>query len=225
VIPDKTSNLAFLISGSVKQVAVHEGDHILADQTLVKLDTPDLEFAVAKAQADLVSAQAYANIVRQGRQVYVKRGQRWFTMSSVLEVRQQADQQVLQAQAALDIANGRLVQGSLAAPFDGTVVSINVNQGEMVQPQQVVAVIGDLDHLRLETIDLSEREIAKVQVSQAASVRLHAFNQQLPGHVVAIAPMATLYKGDMVYKVTIELDQQPAGLVWGMSGDVDIQTQ
>jgi len=29
----------------------------------------------------------------------------------------------------------------------------------------------------------------------------------------------------VVFKVTIELDDQPEGLRWGMSGDVSIQTQ
>jgi len=29
----------------------------------------------------------------------------------------------------------------------------------------------------------------------------------------------------VVYPVTIELDQQPAGLLWGMSAEVKIQTK
>jgi hypothetical protein len=30
--------------------------------------------------------------------------------------------------------------------------------------------------------------------------------------------------GDVVFKVTIELDDQPEGLLWGMSADVQIET-
>jgi hypothetical protein len=29
----------------------------------------------------------------------------------------------------------------------------------------------------------------------------------------------------VVYPVTIELDEQPAGLLWGMTAEVEIQTQ
>jgi HlyD family secretion protein len=31
--------------------------------------------------------------------------------------------------------------------------------------------------------------------------------------------------GDVTYKVTIELDEQPAGLRWGMSAEVEIQAE
>jgi hypothetical protein len=50
-------------------------------------------------------------------------------------------------------------------------------------------------------------------------------NEDLSGKVIAIAPRATKYNGDWVFKVTIALDQQPSSLLWGMSADVQIQTQ
>jgi hypothetical protein len=31
--------------------------------------------------------------------------------------------------------------------------------------------------------------------------------------------------GDVVFKVTIDLDNQPQGLLWGMSADVKIDTE
>ena len=64
-----------------------------------------------------------------------------------------------------------------------------------------------------------------MQVGQTASVRLKAFSQDLTGRVIKIAEMSSIYNGDNVYKVTIQLDTQPAGLLWGMSGDVDITTK
>jgi hypothetical protein len=43
--------------------------------------------------------------------------------------------------------------------------------------------------------------------------------------VASIAPEATTVGGDVVYKVTIELDQQPPGLRWGMSVEVEIDAR
>jgi len=43
VIPAQVSQLGFPISGLVKEVSVKEGDKIQAGQTLVALDTPELE--------------------------------------------------------------------------------------------------------------------------------------------------------------------------------------
>ena len=223
VIPVDKSNLAFIISGPVKQVDVAEGDQVKAGQTLVVLDTPDLAFAVAGAQADLRSAQDYAFLQNYFRKTLI--GSNWVSTNGAPELRQMAAAKVQKAQAALDSAQSALNQATLSAPYAGTVVSINVTPGEHVQSGQVVAVIADLSHLQIETKDLSEREIASVQVGQEASIRLKSFTQDLTGRVIRIAQMSSVYNGDNVFKVTIQLDSQPAGLLWGMSGDVDIQTK
>src|ERR1043165_7279580 len=56
VVPTQTFELGFLISGIAKDVPVKEGDSVKAGQTLIVLDTPDLQFAVAEAQAALRAA-------------------------------------------------------------------------------------------------------------------------------------------------------------------------
>ncbi len=224
VVPAQVADLSFVISGAVRQVAVNAGDEVKAGQALVVLDIPDLSFAETGAEAALKSAQADAFIQSQGRRKWD--GFKWVWLSGPPEQRAEANARVVQAQASLAIAQARLAQATLVAPFDGTVASIDVSQGETVQPDQVVLTIGGLDHLRVETTDLSERLIRAVRVGQATSIRLKALATPLTGHVVAIAPLAGKSSdGDTIFKVTIELDQQPVGLMWGMTGDVDIQVR
>jgi HlyD family secretion protein len=105
------------------------------------------------------------------------------------------------------------------------VVSISVQSGEYIQPGQVVITLASLDRLRVETTDLSERDLPNIKIGQTASVFVDALNQQLSGKVIAIAPLANTVGGDVVYKVTVELDKQPEGLRWGMSAEVNITTQ
>ena len=62
VVPAQIFELGFLISGIAKDVPVKEGDSVKAGQTLIVLDTPDLQFAVAEAQAALRAAQSEATI-------------------------------------------------------------------------------------------------------------------------------------------------------------------
>ena len=225
VVPAQKSEMAFAISASVKEVTVKEGDQVKDGQTLIVLDTPDLDAALLSAQAELASAQANVTVQREGHQTRVVIGHKLRWTGAMPEIRQQADARALQAQAGLQLAQANLAQGTLVAPFDGTVVSIDVHVGEVVQPDQVVATIGDLNRLQVETKDLSERDIANVRIGQAAVVHLKAFSQDLKGQVIAISPKTEEYKNDTVVKVTIQLDQQPDGLLWGMTGDVDIQTQ
>lgn len=224
VVPAQQSNLGFIISAPVKEIDAKEGDQVKAGQTLIVLDTPDLTNAVTGAEATVKAEQQivdllnypYKKIFKNGQFVYVK---------AFVERRQQAQSELDAAQAALDIAKYKLAQGTLVAPYDGTIVSVNVKVGELVKPGEVVAVIGTLNQFQIQTTDLSEKNIAHVQVGQTAAVQLKAFNRDLTGKVTAIAPMGEPYNGDIVYKVTIALDSPPPNLMWGMSGDVTIQTQ
>ncbi len=220
VEPAHTSDMAFLLAAPVKQVNVKAGDQVKAGQALVILDTPELAYAVASAQAELKSAQA--NLMLQSTRRKTTINDKVFYLSGPPEIREKARARAEQAQAALEAAQVTLAQGTLLAPFDGTVVSIDAVPGEMVEPNKTVVTMGDLQNLQIATTDLSEREIARVQIGQAATARLKAFDQDLTGKVIAIDPMAHLSDGDTVFKVTVKLDQQPAGLLWGMTGDVTI---
>ena len=218
--PAQQADLGFVIAAPVKQIDVKEGDQVKAGQALLVLDTPELEYAVASAQAELLSAQKNVLIQSTRRKEIVN--DKIMYLSGPPEIREKARARATQAQAALDVATANVAQGTLVAPFDGTVASINVEPGEMVAANEAVLILADLSHLQVVTTDLSEREIANVRLGQTAMTRLKAIDQDLPGKVIAIAPLSGLKNGDTVFKVTIELDQQPKGLLWGMTGDVNI---
>ena len=92
-------------------------------------------------------------------------------------------------------------------------------------PGQVVVTLADLSLLRVETTDLSERDVAGVSVGQRASVYVEALGAEIQGRVAGVAPQATTIGGDVVYVVYIQLDEQLPGLRWGMSADVEIATE
>jgi multidrug efflux pump subunit AcrA (membrane-fusion protein) len=134
------------------------------------------------------------------------------------EARQEnAQRQLAATQAALD----RL---TLTAPFNGTIAKIDIHAGEWVIPGQPVLVLTDLDHLLVETTDLSERDIPQIAIGQTAMVFVEALNQDVAGHVIAISPLAETLGGDVVYKTTIELDELPPGLRAGMSIEAQFET-
>ena len=89
----------------------------------------------------------------------------------------------------------------------------------------MVLTLADLTHLQVETTDLSERDVAGVQVGQEATVFVDALNVDVPGRVAQISPLASTVGGDVVYTVVIALDEQPEGLRLGMSVEVEIATE
>jgi len=211
LVPVRKAELSFANVGRVKAVNVKIGDQVTAGQVLVELDTTLLEAKVKEAQANLEVAQVQVN--------YLKR-------VGTDEVHlESAQAEADRAQALLDSANTTLAaQSTLVAPFDGTVALVDISPAETVVPGRVIVTIGDLSRLQVETKDLSERDVPRVQIGQTASVFIEALNQEFPGKVSEISRISSTVGGDVVFKVTVDLNEQPQGLLWGMSSDVKIET-
>ena len=126
------------------------------------------------------------------------------------------------AEAQLGVARNALESISLDAPIAGTAVSVDILPGETVLAGQAVITLADLSSLRVETTDLSERDVAKIHIGQPTTIYVEALNIEVPGQIVRIAPQAKIVGGDVVYTVLVELDEQPDGLRWGMTVEVDI---
>jgi len=209
VVPLQDANLSFTSIGRVTAVNVQVGDQVEVGDVLVELDTSVLEARVREAEANLAAAE-----------IQVKYLKRVGTTEQHLEV---AENDVARAQALVDSANAVLAaQTHLTAPIAGTVVAVEIAPAETVSPGQIVVTLGDLSRYRIETTDLSERDVTRVRVGQSATVFIEALGEEFTGQVVDVARIASQLGGDVVYAVTIELDEQPAGLLWGMSADVEI---
>ena len=211
VVPINDAQLSFTSIGKVTEVNVKVGDQVKAGDVLIQLDTTILEAKVKEAEANVVAAQAQIN--------YLNR-----LNTDALHF-ESAQAELVRAQALLDSAKATLnAQSTLTAPFDGTIVSVDISPAETVTPGRAVILLGDLSEYQIETTDLSERDVPGVQVGQAVNIFIEALNQELRGKVVEVSQISSTLGGDVVYPVTIELDEQPQGLLWGMSADVAIQT-
>ena len=221
-VPAQITRLSFLTSALVKEVSVKEGDDVTAGQTLVTLNTPEMEYNVLAAQEDFRSKQAYAELQRYKRVLDIRKGKKFWDLVPP-EVRQRADAQAASAQAALEIAQATLAQSTLIAPLDANVASVNVMPGEFVKENQVVITLATLNDLQLETTDLSERDIANVKIGAPVSIVMESLNETFTGEIIGISPKADTVGGDVVFKVTIAFDRQPENLMWGMTAEVTIE--
>jgi len=126
-----------------------------------------------------------------------------------------------EAKAGLTEAEAALSQAQIFAPFSGTISSLFIDQGEFIAPGQAVLEIGDLSALLVETTDLNEIDVAQISVGSSAEVTFDALPDVIQGSVSKIAPKAEEGTG-VNYTVTIELDEIPDNLRWGMTAFVDI---
>ena len=212
-LPARETQMSFVVSAPVKEVLVKEGDIVIAGQTLLTLYSPDLELGVPSAELNLKAAElefTYWIPARHDRPP---------------ERRQQAEAELEQARAKFETSKVVFAQTFLVAPFDATVIDVKIQAGEFAQAGQVVIVLGDVAQMQIETTDLSERDVPSVQIGQSVNVYIESLDATVTGKVIRISPISDTVGGDVVYPVTIELDEQPAGLLWGMTAEVEIQTQ
>ena len=220
-VPQQQAQMSFVISAPVKEVLVKKDDTVKAGQPLMVLSTLDLELSVKEAEWAVRSAQLlftrskdpYKKVYDNGKVVYA---------AGYVEKRREMEARLQAAQAALDSAKYALSQGTILAPFDGTIIDINIEAGEIAQPGKVVITEGKVAAMQIKTTDLSERDAPKVQIGQAANVYIKALDVTVTGKVAKVSPISETVGGDVVYPVTVELDEQPSGLLWGMSADVEI---
>jgi multidrug efflux pump subunit AcrA (membrane-fusion protein) len=211
LVPVRKVELSFPFTGIAKNTPVRAGDTIRAGDVLVELDTAILEARVAQAAADVAAGQAQLNyLIRQGQdEVHL----------------QSARADIDRAQASLDAAGANLTLATMRAPFDGTAASVEIAAGETVVPGQIVILLAELTRFQVESTDLSELDVSAVSAGQSASILVEALSLEITGRVTAVALVSESLGGDVVYRVSLELDEQPAGLRWGMSTEIAIQTE
>ena len=116
-------------------------------------------------------------------------------------------QDVVAAQAKVDAAQATVDSMSIIAPFDGEVLYVQSQPGDVVDAGTSAANVADLDHLYVET-QVDESDVANVKVGQKAEVTLDALTGvTFTGKVAEMNPVGEVVSGLVKYAVQIDLDQ------------------
>jgi len=135
----------------------------------------------------------------------------------------QTSPDVVAAQMRVAAIEAIINQSNLVAPFDGTVVELYMNSGEMVSPGAPVLLLADLSTLQVKTTDLNEVDVARIQIGDPVKVTFDALpDTVVTGKVTEIALKNAPGSG-VYFNATIALDEIPDALRWGMSAFVEIQ--
>ncbi len=128
------------------------------------------------------------------------------------------------AQAALEAATIARGQFTITAPFAGTVVSIEPQVGDRVQPGVVLVRLADPTEWRFETSDLSESSVARVSVGAPATVTVDALpGSEIAGTVESVGGYGASVQGDITFRVVVApTGEVPAGLRWNMTVTIEI---
>jgi HlyD family secretion protein len=135
-----------------------------------------------------------------------------------------ATARVAETQALVQQARGRLAQGAIYAPIAGVVYSLPVRPGTYLNPGDLVASIGNIDHLRVR-VYVDEPELGRVRVAQPVKITWdglpgRAWDGAVEKKPAAIVPLGTRQVGE----VQVTIDNPNHDLVPGTNINAEIRT-
>ena len=204
---DRVSNISTELAGLVESVKVNQGDTVREGDSLVLLNTEilDKEIALQEArlkQIDLRIANVKKNYNRLEK-LYGKQGVSERDRDNALfdyenaQIDKQATEATLQK---LAIQKKRSI---IAAPFDGIILTKDVDAGSWVNPGSQLVSIGSVNDLFIKA-PIAEDLLKFVSRGQELPVKITAFDKEMTGTLVDIDPVADRKTKNVYLKISIE---------------------
>ncbi|MEW5718728.1 MAG: efflux RND transporter periplasmic adaptor subunit [Chloroflexota bacterium] len=133
-----------------------------------------------------------------------------------------AEANLQSAQLALKEAEVDLAGAVLLAPFDGKVLSVTAQTGDIVSENASFITIADMTKLEVEAT-IGQADVIQVQPGQSAAITFDARpGETFTGKVNYLVPTKASSSGAVNYTLYVAIDQPPPGLLPGMTADADV---
>jgi RND family efflux transporter MFP subunit len=213
-------------TGRLVELRVKEGDRAKKGEIIARLESADVEAALAGAKADLNVAsalldQAETELNEATLNFERKKGLLESGLVSMADF-ETAEARYLSARASIASYRARIKAAEAAvrakevelentvilAPFDGTILTKNAEVGEVVAPfgsstlaRVAVVTMADMTSIQVEA-DVSESNIEKIYPGQRCTIILDAFpDARYEGIVQTIVPTVDRAKATIMAKI------------------------
>jgi membrane fusion protein, multidrug efflux system len=208
---DNTVSLSFSVAGRVTAVNVQEGQQVREGQLLATIETEDYASALQSAKA--AEEQAADNFNRL---------QELHDKGSLPERDYIAARSALaQAQANLRLANKRLADTRLYAPYDGIISAKLIDKGATAAsgvPSFIILKTGQV----YAKAPITESDISKLAIGKEVLVIIPVLNDSIKGAVTIINPQAD--NNSRTYTVKVRLLNSGKKLLPGMLTEMLVYT-
>lgn len=205
VAPIFQATLSSRIQGTINTLLVREGSKVSKGQTLIQLDSRDLQAELARVSAEIENAKAHLDRMNQ---LYIQDA----VSKQELE---NATRAYRVAEASRNAVEAQLSYTTVKAPFDGVITEKHVEAGELASPGHPLLKMEDPLHLRLEAT-VAEGDLRSVSRGDKIPVSIDALGgQPVNGTVSQILPAGDPRTHTFMVKVNLP---KTVGLKTGMFG-------
>jgi HlyD family secretion protein len=219
--------------GAITQLPVEVGSIVKAHDLLAQIDPRDVQNRFQQAVADdVVTYAALTRALRDQARKDTLFSRHVITAAEHDSTRStvaQAQSDMINKRAALDLARQSLDDATIESPGTGTVITRPVTVGTIVTPATGAAqgttlmTIANLSRVRM-LVTIDEVEMGNVKVGQTAVVTVDAFpDRTFNGIIQKVEPQAVLSQGVTFFPVEIIIDNKDRLLMPGMNGEVTIK--
>jgi RND family efflux transporter MFP subunit len=192
--PVRTAQLRSQLAGSVLETYADQGQHVTANQLLVRIDATAIRDAYRSAlsgvQAATLAATVAATQARRYDTLLAAGAISEHDRELIAEQSAQAETQRATAVAQLAQVAQQLAAADVRAPFAGVVSARDVNVGDVIQPGMPLYVVVDPTMLQLEASVNADR-IASVRVGAPVTFTLNGYGgRTFDGRITRINPVA-----------------------------------
>ncbi len=177
------------VSGLVSDVFVHDNEKVTKGQPLFRIDQRRFQYALEQAKASVTTRQTNLDQAKRD----LTRSKSLTSVAITQQQVEQSQQAVDVAQAALDDANAaldvaklNLERSTVVAPVNGIIANLDLLPGRYVNAGAPVFALIDSDTFRVEGY-FEETKLRRIQIGEAATVKLIGDSRVLSGHVESIA--------------------------------------
>jgi HlyD family secretion protein len=130
--------------------------------------------------------------------------------------------EVAAAEARVAAAQASLEAARISAPFDGTITSIEMREGDLISPGLPAIGLANLDSLLIE-VSVSEVDINRISVGQEASLVFDAMPElTYTGRVTQVSLVGVIEQGVVNFNITLELVDADEMVRPGMTAAVNL---
>ena len=194
-----------LVGGALTQVRVAEGDLVQIRAELARIDSAApqaaLRQAVAGMDAALVAQDQARDTLARTRALGANVART--ALESADRAVQAAVQDVARAIALVDQAQAQLNAYTIRAPMTGSVLAVNVEPGQSIDPSTVLMTVADLDDLVVET-DVDEAYAVQIRAGQPAVLQLTGETVRREGQVSRVSQRVDPATGGLAVQIAFD---------------------